>query len=287
MKKTSFATVLLATTMVAFGQKTPAFEVASIRPAPVQLTNFNVGLHMDGSQARFTYLSLRDYISMAYRLKSLQIVGPDWLAGEKFDISAKLPDGATTAQIPEMLQALLQERFHLKSHRETKDFAVYSLEIAKGGIKLKEIPPDPVGTTPAGPVNVTVAGNASGAEYSFGGGATLSLSQRGLLGNKINMRALADTLSWYLDRPVVDMTGLKGNYDIVLTISADDYRAMSIRSAVIAGVTLPPAATAVLDNPWGDSLYKALAAAGLILEMRKSPLEVIVIDSIEKKPTDN
>jgi len=57
------------------------------------------------------------------------------------------------------------------------------------------------------------------------------------------MRALADTLSWYIDKPVVDMTALQGSYNIVLDISEDDYRAMSIRAGVVAGITLPPAIT--------------------------------------------
>jgi uncharacterized protein (TIGR03435 family) len=290
--KTSCLTALILTTVfaivVAFGQTKPAFEAASIRPAPTQVSSVNVGLHMDGSQARFTYLSLKDYISRAYRLKAYQIVGPDWLAGERFDIAAKLPDGATAAQIPEMLQALLDERFHLKIHRDMKDFPVYSLEIAKGGIKMKELPSDSdTATSPAGALNVTVVGTNTGVGYSFGNGSTLTFSARGLEGKKITMRALAETLSWYVDRPVVDMTGLKGNYDIMLDISEEDFRAMTIRSAVVAGVVLPPPAMAVLDRPWGDSLTNSLGKAGLTLEQRKSPLEVIVIDSIEKKPTDN
>ena len=218
-----------------------AFEVASIRSAPAQPSDFNVGLHMDGAQARFTYLSLKDYISRAYRVKALQIVGPDWLGGEKFDIAAKLPEGATPAQIPEMLQRLLEERFHLTIHREIKEFPIYALETAKGGTRLTELPPDSdTGPTPAGTVNVTVTGTAAGVGYNFGNGSTLMFSQHGLEGQKISMRNLAETLSWYLDRSVVDMTALNGNYDLLLDVSAEDYRAMSIRAGVVAGVVLPP-----------------------------------------------
>jgi uncharacterized protein (TIGR03435 family) len=238
--------------------------------------------------ARFTYLSLKDYISRAYRVKDLQIVGPDWLGGEKFDIAAKLPDGATPAQIPEMLQGLLEERFHLTIHREMKEFPVYALETAKGGTRLTELPPDSdTGPTPAGTVNVTVTGTAAGVGYNFGNGSTLMFSRHRLEGKKISMRDLAETLSWYLDRSVVDMTGLKGDYDLLLDISAEDYRAMSIRAGVVAGVVLPPSVLAVLDKPWGDSLNNALSKVGLTLASRKSPLEVIVIDSIDKKPTEN
>jgi uncharacterized protein (TIGR03435 family) len=263
-----------------------AFEVASIRSAPAQPSDFNVGLHMDGAQARFTYLSLKDYISRAYGVKVLQIVGPEWL-GEKFDIAAKLPDGATPAQIPQMLQALLEERFHLTIHRETREFSVYALETAKGGTRLTALPDSDSGPVPAAAVNVTVTGTAAGVRYNFGNGSTLMFGQQGFEGRRISMRDLAETLSWYLDRAVVDMTGLKGNYDLVLEISAEDQRAMSIRGGVVAGVALPPAVLAVLDNPWGDSLNNALSKAGLTLAPRKSPVEVIVIDGIDKKPTEN
>jgi uncharacterized protein (TIGR03435 family) len=75
---------------------------------------------------------LKNYISRAYRVKVLQITGPDWLGGERFDIAAKLPDGATPAQIPEMLQGLLEERFHLTIHREMKESPVYALETMRG-----------------------------------------------------------------------------------------------------------------------------------------------------------
>src|SRR5437870_13785441 len=105
MKVPCIAALVLALAVATVGstQTKAAFEAASIRPAPAQPSDFNIGLHMDGAQARFTYQSLRNYISRAYRVKVLQIVGPDWL-DEKFDIAAKLPDGATPAQLPEMLQ---------------------------------------------------------------------------------------------------------------------------------------------------------------------------------------
>jgi uncharacterized protein (TIGR03435 family) len=290
MKVSCIAALVLTLAVATVGstQTKAAFEAASIRPAPAQISDFNVGLHMDGVQARFTYLSLKDYISRAYRVKVLQIVGPDWLGGEKFDISAKLPDGATPAQIPEMLQGLLEDRFRLIAHREMKEFPVYALETAKGGTRLTEPPPDSdTGPAPSGTVNVAVTGTAAGVGYNFGNGSTLMFSQHGFEGKKISMRDLAETLSWYLDRSVVDMTGLKGNYDCLLDISAEDYRAMSIRAGVVAGIVLPPSVLAELDKPWGDSLNNALSKVGLTLASRKSPLEVIVIDSIDKKPTEN
>src|SRR4051812_32149754 len=91
------------------------FEVASIRPAgpatPAAL--LHVGLHVDGAQVRCTAMSLNDYIGMAYKLKSYQISGPDWLKGERYDISAKIPEGASRDDINEMLQHLLETRFQM------------------------------------------------------------------------------------------------------------------------------------------------------------------------------
>lgn len=290
MKVPCIAALVLAfaAATVGFTQTKAAFEAVSIRPAPAQPSDFSVGLHMDGAQARFTYQSLKNYISRAYGVKVLQIVGPDWLGGERFDIAAKLPDGATPAQIPEMLRGLLEERFHLTIHREMKEFPVYALETAKGGTRLTELPPDSdAGPTPTGTANVTVTGTAAGVGYNFGNGSTLMFGHHGFEGKKISMRDLAETLSWYLDRSVVDMTGLKGNYDLLLDISTEDSRAMSIRAGVIAGVVMPPSILAELDKPWGDSLNNALRKVGLTLASRKSLLEVIVIDSIDKKPTEN
>jgi uncharacterized protein (TIGR03435 family) len=289
MRVSCFAALVLAFSVAKVGssQTKAAFEAASIRPAPAQPSDFNIGLRMDGAQVRFTYQSLKVLISRAYRVKVLQIVGPDSL-DDRFDIVAKLPDGATTAQLPEMLQGLLEERFHLTIHREMKEFPVYALETAKGGTRLTELPPDSdTAPAPADTANVTVTGTAAGVGYNFGNSSTLVFGQHGFEGKKIRMRDLAETLSWYLDRPVVDTTGLTGNYDLLLNISTEDYRAMSIRAGVVAGVVIPPSILAELDKPWGDSLNNALRKVGLTIASRKSLLEVIVIDSIDKKPTEN
>jgi uncharacterized protein (TIGR03435 family) len=113
--------VLLACS--SFGQ-TPTFEVASIRPSASfdGAGKVNLGTNIDGAQVHFYSLSLREYLARAYGTKAPMIAGPDWTASETFDISATLPAGATPAQIPEMLQALLADRFHVKLHKEKKEF---------------------------------------------------------------------------------------------------------------------------------------------------------------------
>src|SRR5436853_2469631 len=130
-----------------FGQTLPArpqFEVASIRPsAAPSVERINLGVHIDGAQVRCNSLSLKDYIRIAHRVKDFQVSGPEWLASERFDIAATLPAGAASEKVPDMLQALLAERFQLKLHRDTKEFPVYGLALGKGGLKMKESPLDP------------------------------------------------------------------------------------------------------------------------------------------------
>jgi uncharacterized protein (TIGR03435 family) len=94
-------------------------------------------------------------------------------------------------------------------------------------------------------------------------------------------------LTPFLDRPIIDGTGLKGVYDFMLDISPEDFAAMSVRSAVNAGVSLPPQMLRALDNASGDSLIDSLQKLGLTLASRKEPLEVIVVDAMQKAPTEN
>src|SRR5215510_4537776 len=143
--KIGFGIVLGATAL--FGQN-PArlsFEVASIRPSAgaVPPQGVAAGARIDGAQFRTTYLTLKDYIGMAYRLKLYQISGPDWIGSDRFDVAATLPAGSLPAQVPEMMQTLLEDRFQLKVHREKKEFPVYALEVSSTGLKIKESPPDP------------------------------------------------------------------------------------------------------------------------------------------------
>jgi uncharacterized protein (TIGR03435 family) len=272
-----------------FGQ---TFEVASIRPsAPPGGDHMNVGVHIDGSQISCTQLSLKDYISAAYRVKLYQISGPDWLGSERFDISAKIPAGAKEEQVPEMLQAMLVDRFQMKFHREKKDFPVYALVIAKGGLKLKESAKDPEASDSGDPakaaLNITGGGGRGGVHINLGNGSSFSLAENKFIGTKLTMASFVDTLARFEDRPVVDMTDLKGTYDIQLDFTTEDYTALLIRSAIAAGVTMPPEAMKALENSSGDSLLAALEKVGLRLERRKAPLDVLTIDSMMKAPTEN
>src|SRR5688572_23858746 len=161
MMSLRFATarLLIATSFVALGfsqgvfaQKAPEFEVASIRPtegAGRLDAAATVGLRITGSQVRISGLSLKDYIGMAYNLEPPQVIAPEWTGQVRFDISANLPANGTREQIPQMLQALLADRFQLTVHKESRESPIYALTVSKDGLKLKGTPVDPNAPQPA------------------------------------------------------------------------------------------------------------------------------------------
>ena len=285
---TAFVLAALTSAALAAQAQAPQFEVASIRPsAELQLGQASVGVHISGSQVRVAGLTLRDYVAMAYRLPANQVSGPDWMTQVRFDVAAKLPDGGALSQVPEMLQALLAERFELKTHRDSKVFPVFALVVAKGGARVKERVATDDPPSPAGTVNVAAAGSGSGVAVDLGGGSSFSLGANRLEITKATLEQVAATFTRVMDRPVIDETGLKGVYDLALELSPEDYTATLIRSAVNAGVNLPPQALRALDTAPGDPFSAPLEKYGLSLESRKSPLDVVVVDSARKTPIEN
>jgi uncharacterized protein (TIGR03435 family) len=274
--------------VAAFGQpaQRPEFEVASIKPsAALGDMRFKIGIHIDGAQVRCTYLSLADYIRIAYRVKTYQISGPDWISTDRFDISAKLPEGATREQVPAMVKALLEDRFQIKLHRASKEFPVYGLTVGKGGPKMKESPIDP--DAPPSSVNVTVDAGQGGTTVNLGNGSSMTLGETEMVAKKITMPVLADQLARFVDRPIVDMTDLNGAYDLTLQFQREDFLAMKIRTALSAGVEMPPGALRLIETSSDGALLTAVQALGLKLESKKAPLETLVVDSILKLPTEN
>jgi uncharacterized protein (TIGR03435 family) len=267
------------------------FEVASVKPADPIADSVNIGVHVDGAQVHIADFSLADYIRIAYRLKNYQVTGPDTLS-ERFNVDAKLPEGASREQVADMLQTLLANRFEMKMHRETKEFPVYSLAVVTGGLKLKEVPPDkddadPAGATRGGGTDVQVTGGRGGVNINYGHGSFFTFADNKLEAKKLTMTMFADLLARFVDRPVVDRTEMKGNYDIKIDLTQEDYMAMMIRSAIAAGVTLPPQALQLLNGASDESLHSALRNFGLKLEPTKAPLEVLVVDHISKTPVAN
>ena len=288
MRKAVLAILL---TGLLFAQS-PQFEVASIRPFDPGPRQVAGGLHFDGAQVRGVGLSLRDYLATAYRFKATLISGPDWTATDRYDISATLPDGGTKAQVPEMLQALLADRFQVKLHNEKKELPIYALVLAKGPPKLKELPPDPnedkANDEPVGMANVaTIVAIGNGVSVNYARGASFSVGNNRIEVTKLPLWVFCRNLERYSDRQIVDMTGLSGSYSFTVDVTPEVYTAMLLRSAVIRGANLPPEAQNLLDASSSSALSDALQQVGLKLEARKAPLDTLVIDSALKTPTAN
>jgi len=279
------ATVLVFTLVTApaiYCQDRPQFEVASVKASETQTpeAGINVGVHIDGAMVRCTYLSLLNYLNMAYDVKDYQIIGPDWLASEHYDIVAKLPNGVEGEKnLRAMMASLLEDRFKLTMHRETRDLPAYALVVGKGGLKVKEIPPDPDADNSKVDVNVS-GGGRGGTTVNLGGGSSLSYNMNTMTAKKVTFASITDSLSKFLDRPVVDMTGLNGRYDFTLEYSVSELRNL-VRASGADASRIPD---------FGDptiSIFTSVETLGLKLEGRKSPVPVIVIDSAQKTPTAN
>lgn len=289
MRRTIIGLLLLST--ITLAQGSPTFEVVSIRPSSEQVTQVSAGLRIAGSQVRIGSMSLKDYIGMAYSVRPQQIAGPDWLGQQRFDLAATIPAGGSATQLPEMMRAMLADRFKMAMHRETKELPVYELGVARGGAKIQPstaaaAAPETVGEKPPA-VNVTASGSGNGVGVDLGGGSSFAFGNNRLEVRKMTMTQFAEVLTRFVDRPVINHTALTGSYDVVLDIAPEDYLGVMVRSAVNAGVTLPPQALRVLDNANADPLSGPLRNAGLTLDSRRAPLDVIVVDAIEKTPTEN
>jgi len=319
----------------AFGQAAPAtpappaappasgtltFDVASVRPAaPIDQATMLAGLrmgrrpesmHVEGARATFTYMSLNELIAYAYKVRPYQVSGPGWLVSDRFDIGAKLPDGATRDDVPGMMQALLVERFKLAAHLETKEHPVIGLMIAKGGSKLKESTATAEAfdeNTPLKPGETKVDSidgqtrlmkNPDGSTtYNMGTRGSFTLRVDGQTGT-MHMEASGMTLKGFAvmlsslgggnGRPVADMTGLKGTYQLAVEFSLSDL-VSSLRDQGIEIPTRPGGGPdSAPSDPSGDSTVSdALGKLGLKLEKSKAMVEQLVVDHVEKTATEN
>jgi uncharacterized protein (TIGR03435 family) len=165
---------------------------------------------------------------------------------------------------------------------------VYGLVIGKGGLKMKESSGQTAGDAAGNSAqSVNAAITPGGTTVTYGDGAYFRVGDNRFEGRKLGVSVIADALSRFADRPVIDMTGLTGKYDFDMLFSPDDFRAMMIRATIASGITLPESVLKVLDNSSGDTLFNAVEELGLRLESRKAPIEMLVIDEAQKTPTDN
>jgi uncharacterized protein (TIGR03435 family) len=241
---------------------------------------------MDAAGMHIGSLTLREIIAAAYRVKTYQVRGPDWTETERFDVNATLPPDAKADQIPEMLQALLTERFLLALHREKKEMPVYALVIGKPPLRLQELPPDPHAAATRDVVNGTLTGGPAGVYRDFGNGSSYSFVGGKFEGKKLLVATLAAELERYSDRPIVDLTELKGLYDVRFEAPAEDYQVLLRRAAVNSGMVMPAQMMRVIDNDT-NPLPQAVEHLGLKLDARRMPVDLLVIDQVRRTPVEN
>jgi uncharacterized protein (TIGR03435 family) len=237
----------------------PAFEVATIKPSdparPQQI------ITLRGAEVITTNVTVHDLINLAYWLHPKQLTGgPAWTESDKFDMAGKpdAPGQPNVDQMKMMIQKLLADRFQLKFHFEKRDLPAYAVGIVKTGTKIIKSQDDPKGLP----------------GFYFGrtaAGTTLTFRNS-------PMSQVTAVLQNFLDRPVVDQSGLSEKYDFTLTFTLDAAQA----------VRLGGAPTSAPDNP--DAAPDVFAAfqqqLGLKLESTKAPVDVMVIDKVEK-PSEN
>jgi uncharacterized protein (TIGR03435 family) len=249
------------------------FDTASIKPNKSDMVSFRPGFTPDGYRAEDT--NVHSLIQQAYYVQDYQLSGiSDWMDKERYDVEAKMDPSVADALSKlspaelklarqQMLQSLLAERFNLKVHRETKDGPVYFLTVGKNGPKLQDAKTGNV-------LAVNADGTPARGRMQLGPGSkTFAWST--------SMKSLADSLAGQIARPVLDKTGLTGIYDFTLDWVPDAPPPSSPDAP--NGVALPGVP--------GASLFTALQEQlGLKLEPGKSPIEIIVIDHVER-PSGN
>ncbi len=241
-------TLLLFTFSLAAVAQTPAFDAASIKPN--QSGPGPSSMRITAGRALMQNVSLKKVMLNAYGIpddREYAVDGPDWLTGEHFDVDATFPADTPQPQIRVMLQTLLAERFKLTLHRETRQLPMYALVVAKGGLKIHP---------------------------SEGGDGKTSARPGHFEATKITMQKLADLMARQAGLPVTDATGVSGVYDFTLDWSPT--------------ADLKLGAGDAGGNDQGPSFFTAIQEQlGLRLESRKGPVEVMVVDQMEKMPTEN
>jgi uncharacterized protein (TIGR03435 family) len=253
----------------------PEFEVASIKLN--KSGDMRVMIHSPGG-GRFiaSNISFQNLITFAYGIKNFQLSGaPAWLLSERYDVEAKAEGNPRGDAMLPLVQALLEDRLQFKFHRESKEMQVYALEVAKSG-KLHEAEGD-CGPRPNGPPPPPDPGKLPTAPC----GGFFMVPGR-LSGQKVTIKALLDPLSRFTGRTVLDKTNLTGKYDIDLQYTPEQGQFQAPPGGAPTGLPpLPPI------DPNGPSLFTAVQEQlGLKLESQRGPVEMMVIDHIER-PSEN
>jgi len=263
------ALILLSVAALA---QTPQFEVVSIHPSPPPDPHgFRVGCnggpvgYGDPSLFRCQNIGPSSLVSMAFALKSYQFQTPEWMKDVRIDISAKIPEGTAKDQFPLMMKSLLVERFKLAVHWEKKEMTGYDLLLAKGGPKFKESKGEPEGDDPAWDQKLdeegypVLPGNKSRMAGSYDHSTQRWANEP--------VDSIAHMLEGRLGGPVDNATGLTGKYNMLLHWVADRPSAEDLHG--------PPLLQALQDQ------------LGLRVQKKKVMVDVLVVDHMEKTPTEN
>lgn len=250
--------------MTAYGQPAKlSFDVADVQIAK-DATQGPSGDFLPGGRVQLRNVTMKQMITAAYKLQQDMVEeGPAWLDSDRFDIVAKADPKSSIDTLRLMLQTLLAERFKLAVHPDKKVAPVYALVMGKGGPKLTQ----------------SASGDAAKKDCQRHGtpAGSIEMACTGLTMADLAER-LPDAAPAYVDLPVVDLTGLKGAYD--LKLSWTGRAALEGKKKDDDGNPIPPAG--------GLSMFDALQAQlGLKLESRKYPMPAIVVDHVERTPTDN
>ena len=299
-------TVLLASG-VSFAQEAGRlqFEAASVKPTAIDHLRFvqlarsgrlRGGVRVAGSRAEYTYMTLRQLVAEAYQVRSAQVVGPDWIGGDRFDLVCRMPEGSRKEDAPQMLRFLLADRFKVVAHREPRTLDVMALLVGRNGPKLKESAPEPASAeeweaeAAKGAAQIAAKGGRDSASFTMGSIAVrFSIDNSNSLVhlelNRMRMADLADLLTRFPvagDRLVVDQTGLEGKYDAVLDAALSELTG-AMREADSSAAQNPAEAA---STPGGDML-RSLRGLGLELEKRKASVEHVIVERAERAPTGN
>lgn len=265
---------LAMSALIAMAADGPSFEAASIKPAapsplPIPPEAVSDAMRFQGGpgsrdplRIRYTGVTLQQLVARAYGLEVLQVSGPSWISGDRYDLLATLPAGADQAQLLVMLQGLLNGRFQVQMRRESKTVPVYELTVASGGPKLRppEVVPeisDPEERRKNNESRTRAAMQAQIDRLKSGGPSNRFHIPNG------TMRELIRDLSRNVDRPIVDRTMLTGifSFDVSWT---------------------PASMNSSGSNP---DLFEALQEQmGLKLSARNDVLETIVVESAVRLP---
>lgn len=235
------------------GAYAPSFDVASIRLHAPDDNRFGVKMPSAGRFSA-TGVVIKLVVMLAYDVQESQISGgPSWVTTDKWDIVAKRDDGLqhSVEETRSMLQDMLEERFTLRVHRETERRSAYVLTVTKSGPKF--------------------------AARAQTGGTNLRITSNSINLESGELAQMTQLLSTAVGRPVIDRTGLGGLYD--LSLQWDD---APIREGGVPGLE----AAATPGNDHGSIFTAIQDQLGLRLEPQRAPVEVIVIDRIER-PSQN